>query len=203
MQPQKHKNWKFMKTQTKETSKKSHISINIKTFFNTTIQKQKLYNKIENLRKPKWDKQGRKNSHPHLVAEGAETLHAAGREVALVTFKTTPNWALLLKASQRQEGAVLSTDFKPEQQVPSGFVVVLPFVTKDKQSAIVKTRFVQSTDGAGAWWVDAPWDESRVQIARTKRMSESFDAIFGEREWEREWRVCESENVRSFGLWGC
>lgn len=31
------------------------------------------------------------SDNPHLVAEGAETLHAAGREVALVTFKTTPN----------------------------------------------------------------------------------------------------------------
>jgi hypothetical protein len=31
------------------------------------------------------------SDNPHLVAEGAETLHAAGREVALVTFNTTPN----------------------------------------------------------------------------------------------------------------
>lgn len=129
-------------------------------------------------------------------------MHAAGREVALVTFKTTPNWALLLKASQRQEGAVLSTDFKPAQQVPSGFVVVLPFVTKDKQSAIVKTRFVQSTDGAGAWWVEAPWDESRVHIARTRRMSENFDAIFGERERDNEGFVRVKENVRSFWFVG-
>lgn len=131
------------------------------------------------------EKKERNDLHPHLVAEGAEILHAAGREVALVTFKTTPNWALLLNASQRQEGAVLRTDFKPEQQLPSGFVVVLPFVTKDKQSAIVKTRFVQSNDGVGAWWwVDEPpWAKSRVQIARTQRMSEDFEAISEEREW--------------------
>lgn len=141
----------------------------------------------------------RKDLHPHLVAEGAEILHAAGREVAFVTFKTTPNWALLLNASQRQEGAVLRTDFKLEQQVPSGFVVVLPFVTKDKQSAIVKTRFVQSNDGVGAWWVDeAPWAKSRVQIARTQRMSEGFEAISKEREWG-VWK----ERVKMWFLFGC
>ena len=31
------------------------------------------------------------SDNPQLVAEGAETLQAAGRVVALVTFKTTPN----------------------------------------------------------------------------------------------------------------
>jgi hypothetical protein len=81
---------------------------------------------------------------------------------------------------------------------------VLPFVTKDKQSAIVKTRFVQSTDGAGAWWwVEPPWAKSRVQIARMQRMSENFDAIFEEREGNREWMWNgNTENVGCFCLWG-
>lgn len=128
------------------------------------------------------------DSHPQLVAEGAETLQAAGRVVALVTFNTTPNWALLLNASQRHCGAVLRTDFKPEQQVPSGLVVVLPLVTKDKQSAMANTRFEQSTDGAGAWCA-----ASTAQMATTahSRISDNFDAISSaergvrEREWEK------------------
>lgn len=43
-----HKNIKIenlWKPKWGKTSKKSHISIKIKTFFNTTIQKQKLYKK--------------------------------------------------------------------------------------------------------------------------------------------------------------
>lgn len=84
-------------------------------------------------------------------------MQAAGRDTALVTFSTTPREALLLKASQRQAGSALSTVLRPEQQVPSGLVAVLPLVTKDKQSAMFKIRLEQSTDGAGAWCEDAPW----------------------------------------------
>ncbi len=74
-----------------------------------------------------------------------------------------------MKASQRQAGAVLSVDFKPEQHVPSGFVVVLPLVTKERQSAMVNTKLEQSTDGAGA-----PWDDgapSTPHMATTHTMS--------------------------------
>lgn len=67
--------------------------------------------------------------HPQLEAEGAETLQAAGRAVALVTFKTTPKEALLLKASQRHSASAFNTVLRPTQQVPSGFVTVLPIVT--------------------------------------------------------------------------
>jgi len=67
--------------------------------------------------------------NPQLEAEGAETLQAAGRAVALVTFKTTPKEALLLKASQRHSASAFNTVLRPAQQVPSGFVTVLPFVT--------------------------------------------------------------------------
>lgn len=59
-----------------------------------------------------------------------------------------------MKASQRQEGALFKTVFKPEQHVPSGLVVVLSFVTNDKQSAMVRTRVEQSTEGDGAWCDD-------------------------------------------------
>jgi hypothetical protein len=70
--------------------KKSYISdINKNTNFIIKCTKQDI--KIETLREPKIGKHRRNNLHPHLVAEGAETLHAAGREVALVTFNTTPN----------------------------------------------------------------------------------------------------------------
>jgi len=77
--------------------------------------------------------------------------------LALVTFKTTPREALLLKASQRHAASALSTVLRPTQQPPSGLVVVLPLVTKDRQSAMFRIRLEQSTDGAGAWGEDAPW----------------------------------------------
>lgn len=83
-----------------------------------------------------------------------------------------------MKASQRHDGAVFSTDFKPEQHVPSGLVVVLPLVTKVKQSAMVNTRVEQSTEGAGAVCGVAPCVRSTVHIATTKRRSERFGAIF-------------------------
>lgn len=102
------------------------------------------------------EKSRRENWHPQLVAEGAETLQAAGREAALVMFKTTPSWALLLKASQRQAASALRTILRPLQQVPAGFVSVLPLDTKDKQSAMFKIRLEQSTAGAGAAWCVDP-----------------------------------------------
>jgi len=143
--------------------------------------------KAKRNRDPKWEKEKscRIYSHPQLATEGAETLHAVGRVVALVTFKITPNWALLLKASQRQIGAVLSTDLRPEQHVPSGLVMVLPLVTKDKQSAMVRTRLEQSTDGAGAWGDDALCARSMAHRAMKHTMRESFDAISGERKMKR------------------
>lgn len=33
----------------------------------------------------------KENSHPQLLTEGAETWQAAGRAIALVTLRTTPN----------------------------------------------------------------------------------------------------------------
>lgn len=101
----------------------------------------------------------KKKLHAQLATElGAESLQAWGRVRAFVTFKGIPNWALFLKASQRQFGAVLSIDFNPEQHVPCGFVVVLSFVTNDKQSTkFDAARLVQSTDegdGACAWCDD-------------------------------------------------
>lgn len=84
-----------------------------------------------------------------------------------------------MKASQRQEGAFLRTVFKPEQHCPSGFVIVLPFVTKVKQSAIVITSDEQSKEleGVGALFDDTPLVRSTAQIAatKTKRMSEMFE----------------------------
>jgi hypothetical protein len=85
-------------------------------------------------------------------------LQAAGRAVAFVTFNTTPKEALLLKASQRHSASAFSTVLSPTQQVPSGFVTVLPLVTYDKQSAMFKIKVEQSTDGAGALCEeDPPW----------------------------------------------
>ena len=84
-------------------------------------------------------------------------MQAAGREEALVTFKTTPREALLLKASQRHAASALRTVLRPTQQPPSGLVVVLPLVTKERQSAMVRIRLEQSTDGAGACGEVAPW----------------------------------------------
>ncbi|CAA2933949.1 Hypothetical predicted protein [Olea europaea subsp. europaea] len=46
-------------------------------------------------------------------------------------------------------GSVLSTVLRAEQQVPSGIFVVLPVVTKDRQSAMLSTKLEQSTAGAG------------------------------------------------------
>jgi len=66
----------------------------------STILYQEMYPKEKDNTKPKEKpetpngkikKRSRIYTHPQLVAEGAETLQAAGREVALVTFKTTPN----------------------------------------------------------------------------------------------------------------
>lgn len=71
----------------------------------------------------------KRDSHPQLETGGAWSLHASGRVRALVTFNTTPNWELLLKASQRHSGSDFNTVFNPEQQVPSGLAVVLPFET--------------------------------------------------------------------------
>ena len=67
--------------------------------------------------------------NPQFETEGAETLQAAGRAVALVIFKTIPKEALLLKAPQRHSASAFDTVLRPAQQVPSGFVTVLPFVT--------------------------------------------------------------------------
>lgn len=105
-----------------------------------------------------------------------------------------------MKASQRQEGALLSTDFRPEQQVPSGLVMVLSFVTNDKQSAMVRIRLEQSTEGDGACCVgdEAPWARSTAQMATTThRMSENFVDAMKEK-WE-----CSSSEVWNTGMgWG-
>nr|GMD11239.1 hypothetical protein BHM03_00030143 [Ipomoea batatas] len=106
-------------------------------------------------------------SQPQLLTEGAETWQAAGRDKALVTLRTTPNWALFLKPSQRHSALDFSTIFRPEQQVPSGFVVVLPFITKERQSARFRTKLLQSTAGAGAEW----WAESAVTAQRVSNPS--------------------------------
>lgn len=92
----------------------------------------------------------KKDLQLQLVAEGAETLQAAGRVMAFVIFKLTPRLALFLKASHKHSASVLSTDFSPEQQDPSGLFTVLPADTNDRQSAMLNTRVVQSTPGAGA-----------------------------------------------------
>lgn len=85
-------------------------------------------------------------------------MHAAGSVAALVMFKVTPREALLLKASQRHSASVLSTVLSPLQQERAGFASVPPLETKDKHSAMLSMRVVQSTDGAGAavWRLDAP-----------------------------------------------
>jgi hypothetical protein len=83
-----------------------------------------------------------------------------------------------LKASQRQEGAVFRTVFKPEQHVPAGLLMVLSFVTNDKQSTKEETRDVQSTEGDGALCDDeAPFVKLIAQMAKMQRMSENFDAM--------------------------
>lgn len=111
----------------------------------------------------------------HLVAEEADTLQAAGRERALVTLSTTPSWALLLKASQMHSASAFKTVLSPEQQVPSGFSVVLPLETKDKQSAMFSTRVEQSTPGGGAP-DDTPRAEPATQAASAKRRRQIFVA---------------------------
>lgn len=140
----------------------------------------------------------RKNSRPQLAAEGVESLQAAGSVTALVTLMAKPNWALLLKASQRHLGAVLSTVFKEEQHVPCGLVTVLPLLTKVRQSDKVNTRFEHSTDGAGAgaraWCDDEP--RSTAQIATTHTMRYHFAVIFRTGIWRR----CSGSN--GGGGWG-
>lgn len=103
-------------------------------------------------------------------------MQAAGKVMALVTFKVTPR-ALLLKASHKHWGPAFNTVCKPEQQVPSGFDVLLPLDTKDKQSAILRIREEQSTEegeGAEAWW----WAASTAQIERRARdkAKQNFEA---------------------------
>lgn len=107
------------------------------------------------------------DSRAHLEAEAAETLQAEGRLMALEMLSTTPSCALLLNASQRHSASVFSTVFRPEQHVPSGLSTVLPLETKERQSAIVRTRLEQSTAGAGA----SLWDVDRTVAAedRTRR----------------------------------
>ncbi|KAL1114013.1 hypothetical protein V6Z11_D02G228500 [Gossypium hirsutum] len=98
--------------------------------------------------------------------------------MALVTFKVTPREALLLKASHKHCGPAFNTVFKPEQQVPSGFDVLLPLDTKDKQSAMLRIREEQSTgeegEGARAWC----WAASTAQIERIARdkAKQNFEA---------------------------
>jgi len=123
-----------------------------------------------------WEK--KRNSHPQLVIEGAETLQAKGRVKAFETFKTTPKWELLLKAPQRQDGAVLTSIFRPEQHDPSGWVRVLPFVRNEKQSVMARTSFEHSPEGDD----EAPLVKSRAHMPKMMhRMSENFDAIGSDR----------------------
>lgn len=112
----------------------------------------------------------------HLLTEGAETRQAAGRAKALVTLRVTPSWALFLKASQRQSASVLSTVLSPEQQEPSGFCAVLPLVTKDKQSAMFKTRLEQSAAGAGAV---CPATDSPTLATTTRQTKKALMAVSG------------------------
>lgn len=105
-------------------------------------------------------------------------MQTEGRERAFVTFKTISNRALLLKASQRHSALVLNTVFKPAQHFPSGFAAVLSFDTKDKQSAMLNIRLVQSTEeGAGA---DAGlWEQQEIEkVQRRIRDNTFLDAIF-------------------------
>lgn len=105
-------------------------------------------------------------------------MQSEGRVKAFVTFKTTPNWELLLKASHRQDGAVFKTVFKPEQQEPSGLAKVLSFVTNDKQSAMLRIMVEQSTEGDG---VIAFCDDGEApltaKMAKMQRMNENFEAM--------------------------
>jgi hypothetical protein len=77
---------------------------------------------------------------------------------------------------------VPSTVFKPEQQVPSGFFEVLSFDTNDKQSAMLSTRVVQSTEGAGAeaWRWEAPSAQIQQEteiVQRRIKDNTFFDVI--------------------------
>ena len=120
--------------------------------------------------------EGRSILHVQLLMEGAETLQAAGRLKALVLLGVKPSWSLFLKASQRQSGSDLTTVFSPEQQLVSGFLVVLPLVRNEEQLAKFRTRAEQFADGAGADWLEA--DSTTVDTnTRPTRILMIFIAI--------------------------
>jgi len=105
-----------------------------------------------------------------------ESLQAAGRVRALVTLMAMPSWALFLKESQRQLGAVARTVFKEEQHFPWGLVWPPSSETKGRQSAKVRTRAEQSAEGAGAWaW---PWcDDEMVGATSAEQMKATTHAM--------------------------
>lgn len=87
---------------------------------------------------------------PQLWIGGVETPHADGRVEALVIFNSIPKLLLLLKDSHKHMGVSFKTLLKPEQQEPSGFEMLLPFMTKVRQSAMLRSTVEQSTEGDGA-----------------------------------------------------
>lgn len=93
----------------------------------------------------------------------------------MVTFKTTPYCALLLKASHRHSASAFSTVFSPVQHVPSGFDAVLPFDTYDRQSAMFSTRLEQSTAGEGDVCCDPA---STQQIPTTNSIITTLNIVF-------------------------
>lgn len=112
-----------------------------------------------------------------MLIEGAETWQAAGRVKALVTLSVTPNCALFLKASQIHSASVFSTVLSPEQQEPSGFFVVLPLVTNERQSAKFNTRLEQSAAGAGAEF-EADWTVVKTAKKNITKKSGSFKELW-------------------------
>lgn len=85
-----------------------------------------------------------------LLSGGVETPQADGSAVALVIFNAIPKLLLFLKASHKHLGLCFKTILKPEQQDPSGLETVLPFITKLRQSAMLRRTLEQSTEGEGA-----------------------------------------------------
>lgn len=115
--------------------------------------------------------------NPHLSAEGALTLQAAGKPIAFFISKSTPNDLLLLKPSHKHSGFVLKTDFNPEQQLGCGLASVLPLVTKDKQSAMLITTLVQSVVGADPAVTNCTANNNAAITVR-ERILAPFTAIF-------------------------
>lgn len=147
------------------------------------------------------------NLQPQLVTEGAETWQAEGKDKAFVTLRATPNWALFLNPSQRHSASVFNTIFRPEQQEPAGFFSVLPLVTKDKQSAKLSIRLLQSAAGAGADWCAADSTAMKVKIQNETRHNRAvtelnpqaiFFSFFGCKSW---WVVRKWERFRVDALW--